>query len=611
MDPLLLVRIYENQTLVFSTEVSGPLELGRQRTGEAGPFRQSEPETAGASRVVVARYSETNISRVHALLEPLSEDRVRVTNLSAGLPIGLGEDKALRAGGKVEISLPNHLTLENKVIRLEGPEKQVPDLESLKEPTLVPGQVAPPTGAFSNLAEVAEKSMDAESVIRLLKTALVVLQSAATSKDFFDRAASGVINIAGLDSGAVLLREHGGWRVVAFYTANGSKSEPDWRPSRHVLQSVCDQKRTLRQKPQPTGEEMVSLAEIKAVVAAPILNRQGEILGVLYGDRRSTSDAEQQRTITKIEAMLVELLASGAAAGLARLEQEQIALAARVKFEQFFTPELSRQLELEPKLLEGKDAEVTILFTDIRGFSRISERLGPAKTGDWIRDVMESLSNCVIAHQGVRVDHVGDELMAMWGAPQDQPDHAELACRAGLDMLRQLPRLNEKWQAILDEPVDIGIGVNTGVARVGNVGSEKKFKYGPLGNAVNLAHRTQGATRYLKSKLIATGVTKAKLGSEFEARKLCTVRVKNIGKPVELFELAPIGQAEFSVIAEQYGKALAEFEQGKFEEAARLLGQALSKKPDDGPSLALMSRTVDQLVGEHESFDSVWELPSK
>ena len=82
--------------------------------------------------------------------------------------------------------------------------------------------------------------------------------------------------------------------------------------------------------------------------------------------------------ITELEARLVELLASGVAAGLARLEQEQAALAARVQFEQFFTPELARQLALQPDLLKGRDTEVTLLFCDIRGFSRISERLGPA-----------------------------------------------------------------------------------------------------------------------------------------------------------------------------------------------------------------------------------------
>ena len=309
--------------------------------------------------------------------------------------------------------------------------------------------------------------------------------------------------------------------------------------------------------------------------------------------------------------MVVELLACGVAAGFARLEQERAALAARVRFEQFFTPELSRDLEAQPNLLEGKDAEVSLLVVDIRGFSRISERLGPAKTVDWIREVMVALSNCVLIHQGVLVDYVGDELMAMWGAPKEQPDHASRACRAGLDMLRELPRLNELWRALLGEPIEIGIGINTGVARVGNVGSDRKFKYGPLGNTVNVASRVQGSTKYLKSKLVITGATQARLGPEFQWRRLCRARVVNIAEPVELYELAAIGQAEFAGVQGFYEKALHEFEQGRFEEAARQLGQVLSQKSNDGPALVLMSRILDCMIEGPSRFDAVWTLPGK
>src|SRR5439155_25121529 len=184
-----------------------------------------------------------------------------------------------------------------------------------------------------------------------------------------------------------------------------------------------------------------SLLGVQAVVAAPILNRAGEVIGALYGDRRAEGFNPSARAapITQVQAKLVEILATGVAAGLARLEQEQAALAARVRFEQFFTPELSRQLEARPDLLKGRDTEVTLLFCDIRGFSRISERLGPAGTIEWLGAAMGALSDCVRAHAGVLMDYIGDELFAMWGAPEAQPDHAQLACRAALDMLGALP----------------------------------------------------------------------------------------------------------------------------------------------------------------------------
>src|SRR5205085_4342733 len=133
--------------------------------------------------------------------------------------------------------------------------------------------------------------------------------------------------------------------------------------------------------------------------------------------------------------------------GLARQEQEQAAVTARARFEQFFTPDLARKLVDHPELLEGRDAEVSVLFADLRDFSRACERLGAGRALAWINDSLETLSRCVLAERGVLVDYVGDELMAMWGMPEAQPDHAERACRTALAMLAALPALNARWQA--------------------------------------------------------------------------------------------------------------------------------------------------------------------
>src|SRR5262249_34701816 len=153
------------------------------------------------------------------------------------------------------------------------------------------------------------------------------------------------------------------------------------------------------------------------------------------------------------------------------------------------------------------------------------ERLGGERTVEWVSDVMEALSNCVHEHGGVLVDYVGDELMAMWGAPEQRADHARMAWQAGLAMLAPPPPLNERWQPILGEPMGIGIGINTGMARVGNVGSQRKMKYGPLGNTVNLGSRVQGATKYFKVRLLVTESTykqiRAGSNSTFDARHLC------------------------------------------------------------------------------------------
>jgi adenylate cyclase len=328
------------------------------------------------------------------------------------------------------------------------------------------------------------------------------------------------------------------------------------------------------------------------------------VIGALYGDRRSRSP------IGEIEATLVEMLARGVAAGLARLGQERAALAARIMFEQFFTPELARQLEIKPDLMKGRDLEVTVLSVHVPGFGRFCERLGPARTAEWVRDMLDTFSQCVLDQHGVVVDLAGHELMALWGAPQEQADQAELACRAAQSVLASLPELNARWKDAVGEAIDAAIGVDTGVARVGHIGSTRRFKYGPLGDTVFVARRVQEATRYLKCHLIVTGPTRARLSPEFQARHLCTARIAGVANPVPLWQLGAAGQDEFQAIRERYERSLEAFEGGHFQDAIRILGEVLSERPDDGPSQLLMSRALGGIVQAREPFQTLWELPN-
>jgi len=284
-------------------------------------------------------------------------------------------------------------------------------------------------------------------------------------------------------------------------------------------------------------------------------------------------------------------------------------------FEQHFTPELARELARnpDPMKMQARQAEVSVLFCDIRGFSAISERLGPSQTIGWLGAVMGEFSSLVIERGGVLVDYTGDELMAMWGAPNEQPDHAALACAAARDILASLDRLNETWRPLVGAETEVGIGVNTGEALVGNVGSHRKFKYGPLGTTVNLASRVQGATKYLRSSLLITENTAAQLPEGFHTRRLCQVRVRNIQKPIRLFELEPPhGGASWSALKQRYESALDEYEGGNFHRASAVLGDVLLTSPEDGPSLQLMARVVEAMLEEEGGeFSPIWSLPGK
>ena len=178
-------------------------------------------------------------------------------------------------------------------------------------------------------------------------------------------------------------------------------------------------------------------------------------------------------------------------------------------------------------------------------------------------------------------------------------------------MFESLPALNTRWSPIIKESLSISIGINSGNAQVGNVGSHIKFKYGALGNTVNLASRVQGATKHMKASILITAATRDRLDDTFAMRRLCQVRVVNIEQPVTLFELAPPNLASWAVLKRDYEQALEEFTVGHFRPACRILGRLILDHPNDGPALILLARAVQLLVQEPSAFDAVMVLEGK
>jgi adenylate cyclase len=445
-------------------------------------------------------------------------------------------------------------------------------------------------------------------VIRSLERVMNFFQTSISSTDFFSTAAKSVVDVVGLDTGRIVLYEDGKWVEAVV------ESSPHITEVVPFSKTIMNQVRLHKSAfwydgTQELAELSVSADLIDAVVAAPIMNENKEIIGAVYGDR-SVQSMHDGDAITEWEAMLVELLACGVASGLQRNKQLDELAAQQSRFEQFQTKKLAEQLELDPGLLDGRDAVVTTMFCDVRKFSKISEKLGTSKTFSWINDVMDVLSECVMEFDGVIVDYIGDELMAMWGAPVKQDDHAQLACSTAKRMLERLPEIDAKWEPIVGQTTDVGIGINTGAVRAGNTGSRHKFKYGPLGHSVNLASRVQGATKYLMSRVLITGETRQSLDDSFTGRRLCDVRVVNIAQPVSIYELRCLNADEQTRLIAPYEKALSLFESNQYRQAAGVLTRILNDYPDDGPSLLLLSRTVNAMTA-HEDVSHVWELPGK
>jgi len=628
------VLLYRDGELVYSTKLEQTIEFGRQRGDEPKPY--SELRTNGHIRVIVGSWNEAQLSRKHCLLETTRDAAVEVTNASSGCTL-LYEPNC-EAPSLSASSTESTLDVEfrqslppNQQVRLQPPfavslgpttlqvtideEPATGLLLGLETRSAPPGSLQSPLADISALLSARDLPLSIESTPELplwLDRTMAIFQRSATSDDFLPHAAKAVLQTVGLDAAAILTRTGDGWKIETVVSGDEA-SEVSLRPSRTILQRVLQEKRTFRQLPDEQEAVTESLRDISALVAAPILDVAGEVIGVVYGDKKQNLRSTRVAEVTPLEAKLVELLASAVAAGLARLEQEKKALASRIQFEQFFSPELSRELTRDPELLKGRDAEVTLLFGDIRGFSRISERMGPEGTVEWINSMLGALSECVSAENGVLVDYVGDELFAMWGAPANCEQQAARACRAAIEMQDCLKSINAKWQGRTGEPIGLGIGVNTGIARVGNIGSHKKFKYGPLGNAVNLASRLQGATKQLRTPILVAAQTAAKLDpDEFALRRLCKLRVVNIAGAVDAYELSGQLCPEQQHLKSSYEEALSAFENADFHVASKLLGSLITQYPDDGPSILLLSRAVNQLAHPSSGeFDPVWELTEK
>lgn len=600
------LRAFEAHQLAFEMDFDAPIELGRQRSGEGRPYHQSRQD--GTTRVVVAPLSQTEVSREHLRIEPQPEGDLVCVNVSRSASIVAPGGLSLGPGESQRIQPPLLLTLGDRVLRIER-ERDDQQFEGLGAKTQAPGAESVAPENLRELIATAAKPSDAQRLIEWLRGVMPVFQSAASSPDFLDQAVIAACSIADLDATGFVRWEDGDWKMLAGHVA--IDSDAAWRPSRRMLDRVREAGMTFRSQPGAhLSETGVTRAEVAAMVAAPVLDAEGNVVAALYGEKRRGTLPDGY-AIGELDAMLVELLASSIAAGLARLEQERVAVAAQVKLEQFFTPDLARTLADQPDLLDAKDIEISVLFSDLCSFSSTTERAGAPLTLNWLNAVMSLLAECVLEEQGVLVDFQGDGMMAMWGAPAAQPDHAERACRAAVDILSRLPTLSDQWQPQIGCATKLGIGINSGSARVGNIGSQQKFKYGALGNVVNIGARVQQATRRLGVDLLITEATVERIGPQFACRLLGPAKLNNISQPITLHELAAAPDDAWRQATAHFRQSLADCRDGNLQHAAAALTRAISARPQDPPSLMLLSRVVEGLRGGQEGFEHLWDLSRK
>ena len=210
-------------------------------------------------------------------------------------------------------------------------------------------------------------------------------------------------------------------------------------------------------------------------------------------------------------------------------------------FSRYVAKNVYEQLLADPSRarLGGTRRHMTVLFSDMRGFTALTEKGKPEHIVSQLNDYFTRMVKVLFDHQGTLDKFVGDMVMALYGAPLDDPDHAEHAVQTALAMVRALDVLNAEWESFGLPRLDIGIGINTGDMVAGNIGSEAIMSYTVIGDAVNLGARLESLNKEYGTRIIISDATRAQLKGQYDIRPLGSVTVKGKSQPVAIFEVRP------------------------------------------------------------------------
>jgi len=282
----------------------------------------------------------------------------------------------------------------------------------------------------------------------------------------------------------------------------------------------------------------------------------------------------------------------------------------RRAFASYMAPEVVAQVLENPDRVQlgGQTREVTLFFSDLKGFTGLSERLEPQELVAFLNDYFTRMCEHVMAEGGVVDKFIGDAIMAIWGAPLDQPDHGARALRAALAALGELQTLNAELAAAGRPTVGMRIGVHSGPAVVGNMGSARRFDYTAMGDTVNLASRLEGANKAFGTACMASATTWAMAGPGLLGREIGRIRVVGREAAITVFEPLSAREAAEPLLLEflgRYNAALESLRAGEPEEAARRMTEAGILRPDD----PLVRRYLDRLAVP--GWDGTFTLESK
>lgn len=289
----------------------------------------------------------------------------------------------------------------------------------------------------------------------------------------------------------------------------------------------------------------------------------------------------------------------------------------RRTFERYVSPGVIALMEKDPKKYfktGGESKELTVMFSDIRSFTTISEGLTPDELVRLLNEYLGEMTDILFRRWGTLDKYIGDAIMGFWGSPFPQDDHAIRACACALDMRARLRELNLKWEAEGRKPLAVGVGLNTGQVNVGNMGSSKRFAWTVMGDNVNLASRLEGTTKEYQVQSVVSESTYRAAKDHYVFREIDRIKVKGKTLPVTIYELLDWNRNEllYTERIVRFSEALTAYRRRQWDEAIDLFSKIKAKFPDEGPAETFIRRSHELMEAPPEpDWDGVYAMKTK
>ncbi|MGD0129304.1 MAG: adenylate/guanylate cyclase domain-containing protein [Terriglobia bacterium] len=400
-----------------------------------------------------------------------------------------------------------------------------------------PEPVAPPQTSIQDRLAALEKE---NKLLKLLLAVGKTLSSTMTPQEVMQQVMELVFQMENVERGFVMLHDErrGFLPAIMLYKDEHQRADP-YGPvlSKTVIDQVMTERvpvliRDVSRDQRFSTSESLRISGIRSAMCAPLIYKD-RIFGFFYVDCLSKPYAFSKEELDIFSVVAAEAAISyDRAHSHAELSRRAIE---RQALERFMSSVVVEKILASPDeiRLGGENQTATILFADIRGFTRLSEGLPPQKVVELLNEYFSEMTDLIFDNGGTLDKYLGDGIMALFGAPWPKPDDAQRAVRTAGAMQRALVALNRQWQARGQEPLQMGVGINTGQVTAGNIGSSKRMDYTVIGDAVNLASRL--CAHAAGGQVLISESTFREIGSP--ALRLESIKVKGKAAPVEVFEV--------------------------------------------------------------------------